>query len=287
MIIDTCQRFTLGRESRRPARELINPAEYDVEPIASKDVAADFVAKHHYIRSPSSTAHRFGLYRRGELVGVALFGPPASTNAHRAVFPTLSFKQAVSLGRLVLLDEVPGNGETWFVSRCFELLARPDLYRPFYKDGKTPRVPIVAVESTADPFPRTDLSGEVRFKGHLGIIYQALSFAGGHSRHTGRTNRATINLLPDGTVLSNRTQGKLVRGERGETGAVEQLVSFGATPPAPDEDEHTWLKYWRGRLTRNVRHPGNFRYLWCLDRRRRHEVLDRHPQLAYPKFHDN
>jgi hypothetical protein len=71
-------------------------------------VARAFVTRHHYAASSSSTAHRYGLYCRGDLVGVALFGPPASMAAHRAVFPTLTIREAVTFGRLVLLDAVPG-----------------------------------------------------------------------------------------------------------------------------------------------------------------------------------
>jgi hypothetical protein len=88
-------------QRRRPAGELIRPSEYDVAPIAS--VARELVMRHHYAVSASSTAYRFGLYLRGDLVGVALFGPPPSMAAHRAVFPTLSIREAVTLGRLVVM----------------------------------------------------------------------------------------------------------------------------------------------------------------------------------------
>ncbi len=82
MIVDFVQRWTERRESRRPAGELIKTAAYDVAPIDDWSVARDFVAQHHYARNASPTSHSFGLYR-GELVGVALFGPPASMNARR------------------------------------------------------------------------------------------------------------------------------------------------------------------------------------------------------------
>jgi hypothetical protein len=263
VIVDTCQRWTERRESRRPSGELIRPSAYDVEPIAVASEAASFVTRHHYAATSSSTAHRFGLYLRGELSGVALFGPPASTNAHRAVFPGLTFREAVTLGRLVLIDAVPGNGESWFVARCFELLRARG---------------VVAVESCSDPWPRTSSSGAVVFRGHLGIVYQATN-----GRYVGRTNDSTIRLLPDGTVLSNRAAGKLVRGERGRGHAVAQLEAWGADPLRDGEDGLAWLRRWRERLTRSMRHRGNHRYLWCLDRRRRREVLTA-PRFAYPKL---
>lgn len=263
MIVDFVQRWTERRESRRPAGELIRTGAYDVEPIASDAEARAFVDRHHYAGTSSSTAHRFGLYLRGELAGVALFGPPASMNAHRAVWPTLGIGEAVTLGRFVLVDAVPGNGESWFKTRCHELLAARG---------------VVAVESCADPQPRTRVDGGQVHRGHLGTIYQATN-----GRFVGRTNPASLRLLPDGTVLSNRTTGKLVRGERGGGRAVSDLVRWGAAPLRDGEDAVAWLRLWRARLTRPMRHFGCYRYLWALDRRRRREVLTA-PALPYPKF---
>lgn len=264
MDVDTCQRWTERRASRRPAGEVIRPASYTVAPIASAAVAKAFVERHHYAGTASSPAHRFGLYHHGDLVGVALFGPPASMNAHRAVFHMLTIRQAVTLGRLVLVDEVPGNGESFFVAQCFAQLAARG---------------VVAVESCADPEPRTADSGATVHRGHLGIVYQATN-----GRYVGRTNPATLRLLPDGTVLSNRSQGKVVRGEQGSSYAKAQLVRWGATPRAADEDPKTWLARWRGVLTRPMRHRGNHRYLWCIDPRQRGDVLTYGPFLPYPKI---
>ena len=116
------------------------------------------------------------------------------------------------------------------------------------------------------------------FPGHAGTIYQALS-----GRYIGRTNAATMYLLEDGTELSNRATGKIVRGEQGRAYAGSILVQYGAAPLAPGEDPPTWLRYWRRRLCRRQRHRGKHRYVWCLDRRRRGEVLGA-PALPYPKI---
>lgn len=263
MIVSHVQRWTERRASRRPAGELIRPSAYDVAPIASAAVARAFVARHHYSASASSTAHRYGLYCRGDLVGVALLGPPASMAAHRAVFPTLTIREAVTLGRFVLLDCVPGNGESWFVARCFELLRAAG---------------IVAVESCADPEPRIAASGKVVLRGHAGTIYQATN---GH--YIGRTNPSTLRLLPDGTCYSNRTSGKLAQGDIGRRYAAAQLERWGADPLRDGEDALAWLRRWRGQLTRPMRHRGNHRYLWCLDSRRRRAVLSA-PRQPYPKL---
>jgi len=264
MITDTVQRWQEGRESRRPAGELIRTAEYDVAPMYGAAARA-FVEAHHYSGTCSPTAHPFGLHRRGELVGAAVFGPPASMNAHRAVFPTLAIGQAATLGRLVLLDEVPGNGESWFVARCFDQLRA---------DG------IIAIESCADPQPRTTIDGRRVHRGHVGCVYQALN-----GRHVGKTREASLNILPDGTVLSNRAQGKIARRERNSAGPTSQLVRFGADPlraEATAEEALAWLRHWRAQITRPMRHRGNYRYVWSLSRRYRRE-LEQMPKLPYPK----
>jgi hypothetical protein len=263
VIVDGCQRWTTGRESRRPPGETINPSEYDVHPIALASEARGFVETHHYARSCSSLAHRLGLYRRGALVGVAAFGPPASVNAHNAVWPTLGYDEAVTLGRFVLVDEVPGNGESWFIARCFALLRVSG---------------VVAVESCADPVRRIADDGTVRHRGHVGTIYQ-----GTNGLYVGRTNATSLRILPDGTCLSNRAQGKLVRGVRGAGGPVRQLETAGADTLREGDNPLEWLRRWRAALTRPMRHPGCYRYLWCLDKRRRREVMSARVSLPYPK----
>lgn len=263
MITDACQRWLLGREHRRPAGETIRTAEYEVVALAATEAKA-FVELHHYARSCSPTAHPFGLYRSGTLSGVAVFGPLPSMNAHRAVFPTLSTTEGVTLGRLVLLDDVPGNGESYFVSRCFALLRTAG---------------IVAVESCADPEPRAALDGKRVHRGHVGTVYCALN-----GRYIGKTNPASLRLLPDGTVFSNRSSGKVVRAEQGRAYAGAELVDWGADPLQHGEDPLEWVQRWRTRLTRPMRHQGNHRYLWVLDDRRRRELEPYGPRREYPKI---
>jgi hypothetical protein len=207
MIVDCVQRWTERRAWRRPAGEVIRTSAYDVEAIASATEARDFVVRHHYAASASSPAHRYGLYCRGSLVGVALFGPPPSMNAHRSVFPTLSPREAVTLGRLVLIDAVPGNGESWFVARCFERLRSKG---------------IVAVESCADPVPRTTASGSIVHRGHIGTIYCA---SNGH--YVGRTLPSTLRLLPDGSCFSQRSSSKISQSDIGRRYAAGQLERWG------------------------------------------------------------
>lgn len=264
MITDTSQRWTERRESRRPVGELFDPRAHDVA-LLDHATAEAFVDRHHYSGSCSPTAHPIGLFDRGEHVGTAVFGPTASTNAHNAVFgPAFTQQQCVTLGRFVLVESVRTNAESWFIARCFDLLRTRG---------------VIGVESCADPVPRLAPDGAIVKPGHVGTIYQATN-----GQYVGKTNPASLWLLPDGSVLSNRAQGKLVRGERGDGRAVAQLVKWGATPPAPDQDVLAWLRAWRPRLCTKMRHQGNHRYLWALDKRHRRAILGSKPSLAYPKI---
>lgn len=264
MITDTSQRWTERRESRRPVGELFNPAAHDVG-LIDHATAVAFVKRHHYAGECSPTSHPIGLFDRGEHVGTAVFGPLPSTNAHNAVFgPSYTQQQCVTLGRFVLIESVLTNGESWFIARCFDLLRERG---------------VVAVESCADPIERRMPDGTLVKPGHVGTIYQASNM-----QYVGKTNPASLPLLPDGTVLSNRTQGKLVRGERGEGRAIVQLAQWGATRPEPGEDVQEWLRTWRGRICKTFRHSGNHRYIKVIDRRHRRAILGGKPDLAYPKL---
>jgi hypothetical protein len=250
------QRWRAGRSSARPPGEPIRPAEYDVLPIADDATARAFVLAHHYSGSYPAARRRYGLYRRGLLAGVAVFSVPcnARTFACLPCPPAL----AVELGRFVLLDEVPGNGETWFLARCFERLRR---------DG------FAAAVSFSDPMPRTAEDGSAVFPGHFGTIYQAHN-----GRYVGRSRPRTLRLLPDGRAFSDRAAQKVRAREQGWRYAAGLLERFGAD--APREDAAAWLNHWLRRLTRAVRHPGNFKYAWALDRRLRRGLP---PALPYPK----
>src|SRR5512135_2698121 len=142
---------------RRPD-EQIDARIHDVAAFDSDNVARDFIATHHYAGTLPPAKFRFGLYERGELVGVAAFTVPQRDEVTRNVFPTLPPDQRVELGRFVLLDRVKGNGETWFLSRCLKLLALENVF---------------GVVSFSDPVPRPTLAGKVVMPGHVGTIYQA------------------------------------------------------------------------------------------------------------------
>jgi hypothetical protein len=201
------QRWRERRESYRPAGEPINPRLYEVAELAGDREAKAFILAHHYSASYPSARVRFGLFTRGCLVGVAVFSHPCNDRVLTSVFP-LSPLDSVELGRFVLLDSVPANGESWFLTRTFECLRRKGLS---------------GVVSFSDPVPRTKADGTIVHRGHIGTCYQATS-----ATFLGRTEPRTIRLLPDGTLLNDRTIQKIRSGEQGWHYAAALLETFGA-----------------------------------------------------------
>lgn len=266
------QRWQEGRASYRPAGETIQPSEYEVAEIPDDRTARAFVAMHHYSHEYVAARFRYGLYRHGRLSGVAVFSQPVNNKTLTNVFPVDPL-EACELGRLVLLDEVPGNGESWFVSKCFDRLRNAEIV-----DKKTGRElrGILGVVSFSDPVPRRTLEGRVVLPGHWGCVYQALS-----ATYVGRGTARTLRLLPDGTVLNERAIQKVRKLEKGFAGQVEKLRSYGA-----DElwgDPAAWVRHWVPRLTRPLPHGGNHKFVWALGRKLRPFLPD---PLPYPKKTD-
>jgi hypothetical protein len=256
------QRWAEGRTSFRPA-EPISPRAYDVAALDSDNEARAFVLLHHYSGSYPAARFRFGLWKGGRLAGVAVFSHPCNDKVLTGVFP-FPVANCVELGRFVLLEEVPGNGESWFLARCFDQLRARG---------------IKGVVSFSDPVPRQTAAGASVFPGHYGCIYQASNAA-----YLGRGTARTLRLLPDGRVLSPRTLQKIRAGEAGWRGGVELLTAFGAQEPG--EDRRSWLAEWLPRLTRTLRHPGCYKYAWALGRRAKSQVVrSARPweRLDYPK----
>lgn len=257
MITAVAQRWRDRAASYRPVGETIPTRRYEVAAIADDTTAKRFVVRHHYEGSYPAARERVGLYRGAELVGVAVFSQPANDLSLRPL--PGSSAENVQLGRFVLLDDVPANGETWFLARAFELLRR---------DG------YAGVVSFSDPMPRTAADGRVTFKGHVGTIYQAFNGV-----YLGQARRDTLKLLPDGRVLHNRALAKVRKLDRGWRYVVDDLVAHGAPPPTGDL--RVWLKAVVPAITRRVRHPGNHKYVWAVDRRVRKSLPTTKP---YPKF---
>lgn len=261
MLTRVVQRWRDRRDSYRPKGEPIDPCRYEVASIAGDSSARAFVERHHYSCSYPAARERIGLYRGTELVGIAVFSVPMQGRV-LDVLPCPR-AEAVELGRLVLLDNVPANGESWFIARAFEHLRRRGY---------------AGVVSFADPVPRRTLAGAVVFPGHLGTIYQA-----SNAVYAGRASPGVLRLLPTGAVLSKRAISKIRARDKGWVYAVDQLVTAGAG--APDDTTvaglRSWLERELPRVTRPLRHAGNHRYLFGLTPGVRRRLP---ASLPYPKL---
>jgi hypothetical protein len=244
---DLCQRW----RERRPSYVLrqhggFSRADYTVAPVPTP-AAKSFVELHHYAGSFPAARWSLGMWRGDQLVGVAVFGIPTSHRVLTLPFPDLEpLTQAIELSRFVLLQEVPGNAETYFLARARGWLRAETEIR--------------AVVAFSDPVPRV-VDGVTTMPGHIGGIYIASS-----SRYLGRATPRTLTMLPDGSILNDRTRSKIRNRERGWRYGVGRLVDLGATPPDGD-DLRAWLP---GALTEvgatSRRHGGVLRYAFPLDR---------------------
>lgn len=244
-----CQRWTTHRTpSWRHIREgEFDQRRYDVDEVAEPR-ARRFVEQLHYSGSFPAAIHRVGMFERGtrRLVGVAVFGAPVSARTLTNAFPTLTpYQEAVELSRFVLVDDVPANGESWFLARA----------RRIVRDHG-----VRGVVSFADPQPRTTQAGQVVLPGHVGHIYTA-----SNATYTGRGTPRRITLMADGSVLNARSMQKVRRQEQGHRYVEERLVAAGADPYTGREAPGEWQKV---ALTaagaRSVRHAGNHRFLFRL-----------------------
>jgi hypothetical protein len=256
-----CQRWRDRRGSYRPHGEPIDPSRYGVE-LLDRDRAKGFVVQHHYEGTYPAAIVNVGLFHMHELVGVAVFSQPM-TQRTVPKWTGLEPAEGIELGRFVLRDDVPANGETWFLARAFKVLKAEHAAR--------------AVVSFSDPMARTAADGRVTMPGHIGTIYQA-----SNARYVGRAKPKVIHLGPDGKALSARSLAKIRNEERGADGAVAALVRAGAPAPRLGEDGAAYVE----RVLspegpfRRVRHPGTHCYVFALDKR---AASSFQPALAYPK----
>jgi len=233
------QRWSRRRESYRRRGEAFEPGRYFVEEIPDDTTARAFVVSHHYSASYPAARARFGLFEGSDLVGVAVLSVPASPRVLPRAFGE-DAADCAELGRFVLLDQVPFNGESWFIGRIRHAV----------------RGRFAGLLAHADPMPRTTAAGEIQHAGHVGTIYQASS-----ARYLGHATARTLRVLPDGTVLSDRSIQKVRAGERGWRGCAAMIESHGAPPSPEDADlRRAWVRDSLELVTRRVRHPGNLRY---------------------------
>lgn len=291
------QRWLNGRASYAVPSSVIRTADFEVAEIEDDNTARAFVEAHHYSGSYPSARFRYGLYKGPKLVGVAVYSHPVRDVVLTKVFGGEA-TNSTELGRFIMLDGIENNGESWFFARTRELLVRED---PTLR----------GIVSFSDPFVRTTADGRVVCPGHVGTIYQA-----SNGVYLGRARAEGLLLLPDGTSLPRRAITKLWPSDKtpvigspedqhrrqGWHGVVRRLVGLGAEAPEAwlsrstreeikrplTPEESAELEAWIGALTTNpafcrkVKHPGNHKFAWALNRRWRRCLPPLDPS-TYPK----
>lgn len=258
MLTTRSQRWRARRSRFVDDLSLIDPRDFAVDVLAP-DPARRFIAEHHYLPNYPAARLAVGLFGRGvagcqaRLLGVAVFATPSTSAVITRHSGFDDAARGTTLARLLLLDEVAGNGETWFLARANRLL-------------RAEKPEIEAIVSYADPMA-----------GHIGQCYAALSGA-----YRGRTEPRTayqVNNVP----ISGRSLSKIRLGERGDAGAIDQLVALGAPKPALGERSDAWLsRLRRAHVLTAERTLGLFVYCFELTKaaRRAGRTLPRRP---YPK----
>lgn len=267
-----CQRWRNRRHSfRRTSEGGFDPARYRVRVLPAAPARA-FVTAHHYSGTWPAVRMAFGLidtaapgpYGGGSLVGVLALGVPMHQGVLTGAFPWLiPYAQALEVSRIVLLDQVPANAESWFAARAFRLAAQ---------EG------IRGVVAHSDPHPRqrlTDAGPETLFPGHTGTIYQASGMA-----YLGRTRPRRLTVLPDGSVLPDRAISKVRADESGHAGTERRLIRLGARPRNAREPGRAWLEEALHAVGATfLDHRGNHRYAHLIGPRAERRPLT---VTAYP-----
>lgn len=267
MITNRSQRWRDRRDRFIPAATVIDPEAYSVDVIDCIKTAKPFVLRHHYSRSFPASRLSIGLFRnaragRSDLVGVATFSVPMNNAAITKHTGLGSHRSGADLGRFVLLDDVPGNGESFFLSRAFKHLRRE-------------KPEILSVISYADPMKRCSPSGHIIAPGHVGRLY---AVAG--ALYRGRSAPRYETFTPDGQIFSERAISKIRNAETGHAYAADELIRRGAERPTSADKDWLASLLKTGFFTRR-RHNGNHIYAFPLTKAAKLAGRDL-PQLEYP-----
>lgn len=237
----------------------------------------DFIIQNHYVATHPQIRVMVGLFRArdAKLCGVATFSNVKKSQLAR--YGGLGSDELVELSRFVLLDEVPGNAESWFLARSTEVARELEGYR---HGG------IKALLSFSDPVPRRAISGRLTMPGHIGNIYQAHN-----ALYLGYSKPKTLHLdargvAPDPRMLSKVRSLDKSNPEAGGAAAFDRLIASGAPGRGRGESYASWLsRVLDSHLYRKFSHNGNLTYLWVLgDRRVRRQVKAAlPPERPYPK----
>jgi hypothetical protein len=141
----------------------------------SRDVAGEFVAKYHYLGGISSWSVCYGLFRLGELVGVATIGSSTNPTVADSIVGKENRKRLFELTRFVVKPGQQKNTSSFFISR---------LLKKVKEDFKELWVLVAFADPAQD---------------HVGTIYQAAN-----AIYYGQSEKELVIVTPDGKKVSGR-----------------------------------------------------------------------------------
>lgn len=180
-------------------------------------IAKQIIEKNHYLHSlPGGTKLTFGVFAAKCIKGAVVFGA-GPQNACCLVNAAKS-KDCLTLTRLWLSDDLPGNGESRIISVATRLLRK--------------HTTVKFILSYADPS-----------QGHLGIIYQAAGWL-----YTGLSAVMPLYDLGDGIPRHSRSVGQVFGSH-----SVDHFTRNGiAVKLVPQVPKHRYLHFldssWQLRL---------------------------------------
>jgi hypothetical protein len=116
----------------------------------------EWLLKKHYLKRKTSISYSFGLFENNILVGICTFGNALPKQMKKSICGEKYMQFVYELNRLCTNDDLDKNANSYFVSKCFDLLPKP-----------------MIIVSYSD-----------KSKGHYGYIYQALNFYFSGESHT-------------------------------------------------------------------------------------------------------
>lgn len=144
---------------------------YYIKKIENK-VANEVVKEYHYLERKAPTIQSYGLFeiKTNKMVGVIIYGKPASSSLCEGICGKEYSKDVVELTRLWIEDTTPGNAESFLIGNTIKLLEQ-DIVVSFAEMGV----------------------------GHTGMIYQATNFI-----YTGLSAKRRDLVFKDADMNNNK-----------------------------------------------------------------------------------
>jgi len=180
------------------------------------------VKNRHYLKRAASASFCFGLFDQMSLIGVAIYGKPASPSLCVGICGPDESEKVIELTRLWVEDETPKNTESFFIAQTLSLL--PSEYD----------IVVSYAEISA---------------GHSGTIYQATNWI-----YTGLSDRHVEWRLDDAI-------GKHSRHLFDEVGGIEKAKEIYGNRLKPHERgrKHRYIMF-RGSKTRKKQLLAKLKY---------------------------